>query len=187
MARNQLSLKSECQRYFFIVYIIFLIALSGCENNNFSDLNQYIARVKSEPKESIQPLPKVIKVESFEFKLNKQRDPFEAIDQYEFPNTSIDQSDINGVKPDIKRPKEELEAFPLESLKMVGTVITKSILWGLIKADNGTIYRVQNGNYMGKNYGKIINISTNKIELLELVSYKPGFWREQHAVLMLIE
>ena len=63
------------------------MALSGCEDNNFSDLNQYIARVKSEPKESIQPLPKVIKVESFEFKLNKQRDPFEAIDQYEFPNT----------------------------------------------------------------------------------------------------
>ena len=187
MARNQLFLKSKNQWYLLVTYIVFLLDLSGCESDNFSDLTEYITKVKMEPKISIQPLPTIIKTEPFEFKLNNQRDPFKAIDQYEILKASNNQSAQNQIKPDVKRPKEELEGFPLESLKMVGTVMSKSNLWGLVKADNGTIYRVQTGNYIGKNYGKIVNISVTKIGILELVSYKPGFWREQPSALMLTE
>ena len=187
MARNQLFLKSKKQWYLLITYIIFLLDLSGCESDNLSDLTEYITKVKMEPKIAIQPLPKIIKTEHFEFKPNNQRDPFKAIDQYEMLKASNNQSEQNQIKPDIKRPQEELEGFPLESLKMVGTVMSKSNLWGLVKADNGTIYRVQTGNYIGKNYGNIVNISVTKIEILELVAYKPGFWREQPTALMLTE
>jgi type IV pilus assembly protein PilP len=63
----------------------------------------------------------------------------------------------------------------------------KSSLWGLVKASDGTIHRVQVGNYMGKNYGKIINISTDKIDLMEIVPDQPGTWREQQTSLMLTE
>ena len=70
---------------------------------------------------------------------------------------------------------------------MVGTVAMKSNLWGLVKADDATIHRVQVGNYMGKNYGKIIRISTDKIELMEIVPDKPGTWREQQTSLALTE
>jgi Tfp pilus assembly protein PilP len=117
MARNQLFLKSKKQWYLLITYIIFLLDLSGCESDNFSDLTEYITKVKMEPKISIQPLPKIIKTEPFEFKLNNQRDPFKAIDQYEILKASNNQSAQNQIKPDVKRPKEELEGFPFESLK----------------------------------------------------------------------
>jgi type IV pilus assembly protein PilP len=69
----------------------------------------------------------------------------------------------------------------------VGTVVMKSGLWGLIKASDGTIHRVRVGNYIGKNYGKIIRISNDKIELTEIVPDKPGSWREQSASLALSE
>jgi type IV pilus assembly protein PilP len=70
---------------------------------------------------------------------------------------------------------------------MVGTVVMKSNLWGLVKASDGTIYRVQVGNHMGKNYGKIIRISPDKIELMEIVPDKPGTWREQQTSIALAE
>ncbi|PPD17233.1 MAG: hypothetical protein CTY24_15295 [Methylobacter sp.] len=70
---------------------------------------------------------------------------------------------------------------------MAGTVVIKANLWGLVRASDGTIHRVKVGNYMGKNYGRIVNISKDKIELVEIVPDKPGTWREQQAVLALTE
>ena len=87
------------------------------------------------------------------------RDPFKPLVQPEQQDEVAELSTGGGIKPDTTRRKEELEAFPLDVLKMVGTVVMKSNLWGLVKADDGTIHRVQAGNYMGKNYGKIIRIS----------------------------
>jgi len=166
---------------------IFLICLSGCGNDDFSDLNQYITSIKAKPKGAIQPLPEIKAVESFMFNPEGLRDPFKPLVQPEQQDEVAGQSTGNGIKPDTTRRKEELEAFPLDVLKMVGTIVMKSNLWALVKADDGTIHRVQNGNYMGKNYGKIIRISTDKIELMEIVPDKPGTWREQQTSLALTE
>jgi type IV pilus assembly protein PilP len=170
-----------------ISYAVLLSCLAGCGNDDFSDLNQYISRVKAEPKGAIQPLPEIKVVESFMFTPEGLRDPFKPLAQPEQPDEVAELSTGNGIKPDTTRRKEDLEAFPLEVLKMVGTVVMKSNLWGLVKADDGTIHRVQIGNYMGKNYGKIIRISTDKIELMEIVPDKPGSWREQQTSLALTE
>ncbi len=148
--------------------------MTGCSNNDFSDLDQYISRVKAEPKGAIQPLPETKVVESFLFNPEGLRDPFKPLVQPEQEDVVTEFSAGGGIKPDATRRKEELEAFPLDILKMVGTVVMKSTLWGLVKTDDGTIHRVQTGNYMGKNYGKIIRISTDKIELMEIVPDKPG-------------
>jgi type IV pilus assembly protein PilP len=92
-----------------------------------------------------------------------------------------------GITPDSARRKEEMETFALETMKMVGTVNMKSTLWGLGKTDDCTIHRVKVGNYMGRNYGKIIRISVDKIDLMEIVPDKPGRWREQKTTLALTE
>ncbi|MEQ1528411.1 MAG: pilus assembly protein PilP [Methylococcales bacterium] len=162
------------------------IGLSACVNDDVSDLNQYVAEIKARPKGPIEPLPEITVIEPFVFKPEGLRDPFKAMEKPE-ENESIEATIGNGIKPDINRRKEELEAFPLETLKMVGTIVMKSSLWGLVKADDGTIHRVKEGNYMGKNYGKIIHIVTDKIELMEIVPDKPGTWREQQASLALTE
>jgi len=176
-----------CKRVHLLMSCTLILALlPGCGNNNFSDLNQYITNVKSAPKGTIQALPEIKVVESFMFNPEGLRDPFKPLVQPE-QDVAAELSTGGGIKPDTTRRKEDLEAFPLDVLKMVGTVVMKSKLWGLVKADDGTIHRVQAGNYMGKNYGKIIRINTDKIELMEIVPDKPGSWREQQTSLALTE
>ncbi|MFI3184925.1 MAG: pilus assembly protein PilP [Methylococcaceae bacterium] len=160
--------------------------LSGCGNDDFSDLNRYISEVKARPKEPIKPLPEIKAIEPFLFKPESLRDPFKPLEQPE-QTQGADVSNDSGIKPDTVRRKEELEAFPLDGLRMVGSVELKSSLWGLVKASDGTIYRVKVGNYMGKDYGKIIRIVSDKIELMEIVSDKPGTWREQPTSITLTE
>jgi type IV pilus assembly protein PilP len=70
---------------------------------------------------------------------------------------------------------------------MIGTVKMKSDLWGLVRSADKTVYRVKVGNYIGQNYGKIIRISSDKIELMEIVPDKPGTWREQQMSIMLTD
>ena len=166
--------------------VVFMALLAGCSNDDFVDLKHYIGEVKVRPKEPIKPLPEIKVIEPFMFKPESLRDPFKPLEQPEQVD-GVDVSTASGIKPDMTRRKEELEAFPLDGLKMVGTVDMKSSLWGLIKASDGTIYRVKVGNYMGKNYGKIIRIVSDKIELMEIVPDKPGTWREQPSSITLTE
>jgi type IV pilus assembly protein PilP len=149
-------------------------------------LNHYIAEVKARPSGRITPLPDVQIIKPFVFKPEDLRDPFKPLDQPE-QTLPVGIALGNGLKPDLTRRKEELEAFPLDGLVMVGTVLKKAAIWGLIKASDGTVHRVQVGNYLGKNYGKIIQISSDKVELMEIVPDKPGFWREQQTSIALTE
>lgn len=166
--------------------VLLALMMIGCGNDDFSDLDAFIKSERAKPKGPIEPLPEIKIVEPFIFKPEGLRDPFAPLMQSEqFDGSETGES--SGIKPDTSRPKEELEAFSLDSLRMVGTVNMKGGLWGLVKASDGTIYRVQVGNYMGKNYGKIIRIVSDKIEIMELISEKPGKWREQQQSLALTE
>jgi type IV pilus assembly protein PilP len=166
--------------------LFFLCLASGCSDNGLSDLNKYILEVKARPKGAIEKLPEVKMAEPFVFPAEILRDPFKALEEPEpVQNESIAMG--NGLRPDFSRRKEELEAFPIDGLKMTGTIVMKAKLWGLVKASDKTIHRVQVGNYMGKNFGRIMRISTDKIELMEIVPDKPGAWREQQTDLALIQ
>ncbi|MDD5579962.1 MAG: pilus assembly protein PilP [Methylobacter sp.] len=186
MRRYRLLLSSRRRKNLRISCAVFLALLAGCGNDDFSDLNRFISEVKARPKAPIEPLPEIKVIEPFIFKPEGLRDPFTALEQPE-QNEQNDNSTGSGIKPDTSRRKEDLEAYPLDGLRMVGTVTMQTNLWGLIKASDGTIYRVRVGNYMGKNYGKIIRIVSDKIELMEIVPDKPGYWREQQASLALTE
>ncbi|WP_459992284.1 pilus assembly protein PilP [Methylosoma difficile] len=164
-----------------------VVILAGCADHELTDLNQYVREVKARPKGQIVPLPDINVIEPFVFKSDDLRDPFKPMTHPEEVLDANVSVTGGGLRPDLTRRKEELEAFPLDGLKMVGTVAKKSVLWGLIKASDNTVHRVQSGNYMGKNFGKIIRISPDKIELLEMVPDRPGTWREQQTTLALVE
>ncbi len=166
--------------------VVLTVLTTGCGSDDFTDLQQYIASVKTRPSGTVTPLPDVKIIEAFTFKPNDLRDPFkQLVHSEQVAGMSITTG--NGLKPDFNRRKEELEAFPLDGLIMVGTVVKKETTWGLVKASDGTVHRLRVGNYMGKNYGKIIHISSDKIELMEIVPDKPGSWREQQASIALTE
>jgi type IV pilus assembly protein PilP len=174
---------------FFLIGCILLL-LSGCENDDFSDLQAYIATVKARPSGQVKPLPEFKDVDGFKFqKENGLRDPFKPIEKIKAIASVDEVEDIepdNGIHPDKARIKEPLEAFPLSSLRMVGTIEIKSERWGLIK-NEGLIYRVKAGQHLGKNDGKIIRVDKNKIDLVEIVPSKPNHFIEQSASLFLTE
>ena len=163
-----------------------LLGLVGC-TEDISDLEKYIAEVKARPKTSIEPLPEVKVIEPYVFNPEGLRNPFRPIERVEDEEV-VDVAIGGGIKPDFTRPKEELESYSLDTLRMVGTVDLKSGLWGLVRAADGTIHRVQVGNYLGKNHGRILQIVRDKIEVMEIIpGNRPGTWIEQQASLALKE
>lgn len=178
------SLTSKSSLMF--VFTIFLLGLAGCSDDDVTDLQKYIQEVKARPKGSIEPLPEIKIVESFIFKPDGLRDPFRPL-EVKLDQTGEEVAGYSGVHPDTERRKEELEAFSLDSLRMVGTLTDQEGVWGLVKTKDGTIHSVRVGNYMGQNYGRIVRILEDRIELIEIVPDKPGTWREQQATLALAE
>src|SRR5690606_37263805 len=91
------------------------------------------------------------------------------------------------VKPDFNREKEYLEGFDLGALRMVGTLEKGGVLWALVSEATGTVHPVREGNYVGKNHGKIVSTTETQIELLEIVSDGLDGWVERPRILALSE
>jgi type IV pilus assembly protein PilP len=185
MRTDMFSTKPYCP--LLLSFSVFIFLLTGCGNDNFGDLNKFINEVKARPKGTIQPLPEIKVVEPFIFKPDDLRNPFRPVEK-KMDNENLEIAAGNGIRPDFTRRKEELESYSLDTLRMVGTLVMKGGLWALVKARDGTIHRVRVGHHMGANYGKVIRILEDRIELMEIVpDNKPGFWSEQQASLALAD
>ncbi|MGD2117690.1 MAG: pilus assembly protein PilP [Chromatiales bacterium] len=166
------------------VPILLSSLLVACSSNDMSDLRAFVEEVKQRPPGRIEPLPEIKEVETHTYLSASLRNPF-APEQAEETQSSTVAS--NGLMPDFNRRKEELEAFPLDSLRMVGTLGQGESTWGLIKTNDGTIYRVKPGNHMGQNYGRIDRIFEEKVELTEIIQDGQGGYIERQATLALGE
>jgi type IV pilus assembly protein PilP len=172
-----MKVRSTCTAFFFSL-------LAGCGGQDLADLQNWVGEVKSRPKSAIEPLPEFKAVEPYVFDAAAVRNPFEPVVE---EITTEQAAATGGLVPDFDRPKEELEAYALDSLRMVGTVFQSDTLWGLVRANDGTIHRVRTHNYMGKNFGKIIRIAEDKIEVIEIVQDSTNAWLERPATLALAE
>lgn len=161
--------------------MVALLTLSACSSHNYSDLDKYIQDVKRKTKGRIEPLPEVKTYESYTYQAQNLRSPFVPYTESP-PEKKTAQP---GITPNLHRKREALEAFPLDSLKFVGTIQKKNVLWGLISAPDKAIYRVQVGNHMGKNYGEIVSLSETKIVLKEIIPNGSGGWVERKASIAL--
>lgn len=160
------------------------MVLAACGSGDLSDLHDWVGNVRKRQKGVVESLPEIKTVEPFVFKPENIRDPFV---QNEKTEQQEEAKGDNGIHPDTTRAKEDLESYELDALRMVGTINQGGLLWGLVKALDGTIHRVRVGNYMGRNFGKIIRIKEGQIELLEIIPDSPGGWRERKAALDLAE
>jgi type IV pilus assembly protein PilP len=160
------------------------LILAGCGSSDMTDLQRYVQQVKQRPPAPIEPLPDIKPIDTFVYDPGDRRDPF--VMDTQSAEVAAGGSD-SGLAPDPLRRKEELEQYSLDSLKMVGTLEQKDTTWGLVKAPGGTLYRVRVGNYLGTNNGQITRITEDEIELTEIVSDKPGDWRERQAAIALTQ
>lgn len=158
------------------------VAMVGCSSQRYDDLDSYIEDVKRKTKGRIEPLPEVKTYEAYTYQAHDLRDPFTPYE--EEPSEELAQP---GISPDTQRKRESLEAFPLDSLGYVGHLEKDGVLWGLVSAPDKSVYRVQVGNFMGKNFGEIISISETAILLKEIIPNGSGGWVEREASLALTE
>ena len=159
-------------------FLIFIFLLSGCGNADHNQVDVFIEKVKSAPKKKIEPLPVVEEYSVASYEVSERPNPFVAAKK------NKREIIISDIMPDFDRPAEPLEDFPLESLKMVGTLNVSGVMHGVIRAPNGMIYRVEKGNYAGTNYGEIILIDENQIEVNEIVPDNRGEWQRRHSVIV---
>lgn len=155
------------------------IMLSGC-SEDMSDLRRYVEETKGKYQGSVAPLPQFEPYHNHVYSVFNYRAPFDKPVAQDQEATAND-----GPLPDVQRRKEPLEFFPLDSLQMVGTLEQKGEVWGLVKDPDGTIHRVQPGNYMGQNFGEVLRIEEGSIDLLEIIPDGFGAWVEREISLTL--
>jgi len=156
----------------------FALIVSGCTRGT-SDLREWVAQEKAKKGAPITPLPVIKTFETFKYNDQDKRDPFSP------SPTELEPAGGSGPRPDANRAREPLETFALDSLKMVGTVGVGAGMEVLIKDPAGVIHRLHRGEYMGQNYGHVIAISDDHIDLVELVSNDNGGWIERPASIAL--
>ena len=149
--------------------------LTGC-SQGYDDLYAYIDQQKSAHIGSVKPIPQFKPYESFTYSAYDLRDPFEAAIDIE---DEADKEDL--LSPDKSRPRQPLEAFPLDTLRMVGVLEQGENLWGLIEDPKKVVHRVQIGNYMGQNEGAITGIAEGEIFLVEIIPDGVGGYLERNA------
>jgi len=159
-----------------------VLLLVGCTAHDASDLEAYVRTINARPPGPIEPLPALEPPETFVYEPGERRDPFQS-DAQSSPETVT--ANDEGPAPDPNRPKEQLEQYPLDSLRMVGTLEQHDARWGLIRTREGIVHRVKVGNYMGQDHGQIVEIGLDSIQLNEIVSDAPGQWRERSATVAL--
>ena len=157
-------------------------------NQGLGDLQQFVAQVKAQPPGRITPIPEFQPYQNFEYTSHDLRDPFKLVD-FRRPEKIPEEVGLlgDGPRPDIDRVREPLEDFPLDTLRLKGTVTKDGIKWGLIFAPDNTIHRVLEGHYMGQNHGRIISVTDDIIELTEIVPDGLGNYIERSSAIALIE
>ena len=168
------ALAATSARLALLLAVVFLLNACGSDRRQ---VEQWVAEVKARPAPPLDPLPVMKQFETFEYAAQDMRDPFSA--------PIPDRGNGQGGGPDPSRRKEALEAYPLDSLDMVGTIGAGGSLLGLLMAPDKVTYRVRPGNYLGQNDGKITAVYEDRIEIVELVPDGAGGWLERQAKISL--
>lgn len=158
---------------------LLLLGLAGC-SGNLDELKQQVADIKARPGERIDPLPEVKPYEAFKYDAGAERSPF-------IPSASAKSALATSARPDVKRAREFLEQFPLDTLTMVGTLERQGKVYGLLQGKDGLVHRVQVGSYVGQADGRVTSITSTKVSVIELVADGLGGYIERPAALTLKE
>ncbi len=164
----------------------FLIsALSGCGDSGVQELRQWMEEVHRQTPVSVKKIPEPKKFAPFVYGGKDQPDPYSPA-KLSVALAKLQSGSNGGLKPDLDRRKEPLESYPLDSIKMVGTLQKPGLNYALLQIDKA-VFQAKVGNYVGENFGMITRITETEVELKEIVRDASGEWVERQAKLELQE
>ncbi len=157
-------------------YMIFLLPLLllSCGKTNHQDLRAYIKAVKNRPSGPIDPIPRFVHIPPHLYQPADRRSPF----------TPAVQKVDDTLRPDPTRPKEPLEHYTLDSLRLVGLFSHQNVQWALIRTPDNQVLPVRTGRYLGQNHGQVLTIGSDSIEIEEMVRTSKG-WERRTTTLTL--
>ena len=144
------------------------LGLGGC-SRDMSDLEQYVAEVKQRQPGPIDPIPQMKPYEPFTYTRHTDPSPFESFAQEDQEVLAEKVRKSSGLSPDFTRNREPLEEFPLDGIRMLGTLDFRQQRFALLSAPDGVVHRATYGDHMGQNFGKIVQISETEVVLEEIV------------------
>ena len=161
--------------------LLLSVLLAGCGANEGDDLDKFIKESGRDMRGKVEALPEVMPFVPLAFNADGVlNDPFKP--------RRAQTVKSGGLRPDLNRPREALEAYPLESLKYVGNLQKGRLRYALLRAPDNAINQVAIGNYLGQNLGMVVDISDNEIKIKEIVQDElSGDWVERAASINLQE
>ncbi len=163
---------------------LLLISLSGCGDGGIQDVSQWMKEVRQQTRVSIKPLSEPKKFTPFTYDAKGREDPY-STNKLAVALAKA-RKDTGTIRPDLDRRREALESYPLDTLRMVGTLAKPGLTFALLQADK-SVFRVKVGNYIGQNLGMVVKITDAEVELKEIVQDASGEWVEREAKLELQE
>ncbi|MDG1905834.1 MAG: pilus assembly protein PilP [Arenicella sp.] len=163
------------------------LALTACGDSRMSDLREFVDTAYSDRKPEIEPLPEMRPFKAYEYSAYDLDDPFDIGNV--FVGRDGGGADTTGLRPDETRAREPLEFFPLDALKMMGTLERDNKPWVILQTSQGTAHYLAIGNYMGQNEGqiKVIDVAQQAIVLTETFLNTSGQWETRDVELTIEE
>lgn len=164
------------------------LLLTACGSSGQEELQEWMALQRAQTKPKIEPLPEPKKFTPQAYTQEGTTDPFSNQKLTQALKRESSQSTSNAalVTPELSRRKEPLESYPLDAMKMVGSLLKKGLPVALVRVDN-LLYQVRPGNYLGQNFGRILKVGETEVILREIVQDAAGEWIERTATLQLQE
>ncbi len=166
-----------------LLFVGFLGALvAGCGGGDMADLRNFKNELAQRPKAPVEPLPEFLPYEPFAYAAGGLRNPFEPPVRVQPVDPDRPRSDV---RPDANRVKQYLEQFGIGQLRVVGSLSREATLYALVEDPNGGVHRVQPGDYMGIDHGRVTGVSEDRIDLIEIVPDGVGGWVERARTMSL--
>lgn len=162
-----------------------LLALSGCGDSGIGEIREWMDQVRRQTPPNVVKLTEPKKFSPFQYGGKENIDPYDP-QKLAVAFAKLQARNGAGLKPDFDRRREPLESYPLDALRMVGTLEKPGLNYALLQADR-SVFQVKVGNYIGQNFGMVTAISETEVDLKEIVQDASGEWIERPAKLELQE
>ena len=175
-------------RPWWLLWLLWLpLLLAGCGDSDQQEVRAWMKQVDAETKVGVPALAEPKTFIPFAYDQKEVLDPFNPNKLLgELARQGLDAGGGGGLAPDLNRRKELLENYPLDTVKMVGTMEARGVKYAVLQVDR-SVYRVEKGQHVGQNHGLITGITDNTVNLREIVQDATGDWVEHLATLELQE